>query len=173
ATRYGTREDLFAQFERHCDEVSHTGGEVPFELFRAARDGWRLVHLGLLAEDEMQRALEACVWRVWEAEPNDDDMKIYWEEALPATRRSRWDLTGTEWRARASATVPPDRAFLRSSEAAALAADHAVDPPDAPGVTSEDGGSTRTTDGNRPVDRDHAPSPDDEARRYARKLATK
>ena len=173
ATRYGTREDLFAQFERHCDEVSHTGGEFRFELFRAARDGWRLVHLGLLAEDEMQRALEACVWRVWEAEPNDDDMKIYWEEALPAARRSPWELTGTELRARASATVPPDRAFLRSSEAAALAADHAVDHPDAPGVTSEDDSSTRTTDGNRPVDRDHAPSPDDEARRYARKLATK
>jgi len=173
ATRYGTREDLFAQFERHCDEVSHTGGEFRFELFRAARDGWRLVHLGLLAEDEMQRALEACVWRVWEAEPDDNDMKIYWEEALPAARRSPWELTGTELRARASATVPPDRAFLRSSEAAALAADHAVDHPDAPGVTSEDDSSTRTTDGNRPVDRDHAPSPDDEARRYARKLATK
>ena len=146
ATRYGTREDLFAQFERHCDEVSHTGGEFRFELFRAARDGWRLVHLGLLAEDEMQRALEACVWRVWEAEPNDDDMKIYWEEALPAARRSPWELTGTELRSRAVATVPPDRAFLRSSEAAALAADHAVDHPDAPGVTSEDGSSTRTTD---------------------------
>ena len=173
ATRYGTAGDLLAQFERHCDEVQHTGGDFRHELFRAARDGWRLVHLGLLAEDEMQRALEACVWRVWEAEPNDDDMKIYWEEALPAARRSPWELTGTELRARASATVPPDRAFLRSSEAAALAADHAVDHPDAPGVTSEDGSSTRTTDGNRPVDRDHAPSPDDEARRYARKLATK
>ena len=152
ATRYGTREDLFAQFERHCDEVSHTGGEFRFELFRAARDGWRLVHMGLLAEDEMQRALEACVWRVWEAEPNDDDMKIYWDEALPAARRSPWELTGTELRARATtATVEPGRAFLRSSEAAALAADHAVDHPDAPGVTSGDAPDDLSMDGNRPV----------------------
>jgi len=160
ATRYGSAGDLLGQFERHCDEVQHTGGEFRFELFRAARDGWRLVHLGLLPEDDMLRTLEACVWRIWQAEPDDRDHTIVFSEALPAAQRSPWELTGTELRARAGVTtVEPGRAFLRSSEAAALAAaDHEVDHPTGRGVTSENEADDLTVDGNRPVERDHAPS---------------
>jgi hypothetical protein len=163
-TRYGTAQDLLGQFERHCDEVTEPGGAFRHALFRAARDGWRLVHLGLLTEDAMQRALEACVWRVWQAEPNDDDLKIFWEEALPAAQRSPWELTGAELRSRATVPDTAGRTFLRPSEAAALAAAERA-------VTSEDDGSTRTTDGNLPVApaRDVKRRADRERKRKARK----
>lgn len=133
APRYGSAEDLCAQFQRHCDDVEHEGGAFRHELFLAARDGWRLVHLGLLDEDRMQRALEACVWRVWQAEPDDNDLKIFWEEALPAAQRSPWELSGPH---RGAPVHLAGRTFLRSSEAA---------------LTSENEPADRTTHGNSSV----------------------
>jgi hypothetical protein len=157
APRYGSAEDLCAQFERHCDEVAHEGAAFRHELFLAARDGWRCVALGLLDEPTMLRTLEACVHRVWRAEPDDRDHVIVFSEALPAAQASPWELSGVH---RGPPVDLAGRTFLRSSEAA---------------VTSEDEPADRTTHGNRSV----APVTegeqveDEAAARYARKLAAK
>ena len=133
APRYGSAQDLCAQFERHCDEVAHEGGAFRHELFLAARDGWRCVALGLLDEPTMLRTLEACVHRVWRAEPDDRDHVIVFSEALPAAQASPWELSGVH----RGPPVDPGRAFLRPSEAA---------------VTSGDEPADRTTHGNLSVD---------------------
>lgn len=94
-TRYGSAIALAAQFERHCGEVVHTGAEFRHELFRAARDGWRLVALDLLDEAIMLDRLAQCVGRVWHAEPDDRDVKIVYEEALDGpsgARESPWEV---------------------------------------------------------------------------------
>jgi hypothetical protein len=153
APRYGSAADLRGQFERHCDEVEHEGGAFRHELFLAARDGWRLVALGLLDEPTMLRTLDACVWRVWQAEPDDRDHVIVFGEALPAAQASPWELSGPH-----RGAVPVDlaeRAFLRSSEAAAL--------------TSEDEPADRTTHGNLSVEPSGIPRTDRRAEERARK----
>lgn len=136
APRYGSAQDLRAQFERHCDEVEHEGGAFRHELFLAARDGWRCVALGLLDEPTMIRTLDACVHRVWRAEPDERDLVIIYGEAQPAAQRSPWELSGPVRRSH----DPPDlagRTFLRPSEAA---------------LTSEDEDGDRTAHGNPSVD---------------------
>lgn len=166
APRYGTAQDLLGQFGRHCDEVTEPGGAFRHTLFRAARDGWRCVALGLLDEDAMLRELEACVWRVWQAEPDDDDHKIVFEEAVPAALASPWELSGTELRARAGPVeIEPGRTFLRSSEAANLADRSST----APGVTSDDDPDDLSMVGNSTV----APATDREDELYAKDLVRK
>jgi hypothetical protein len=166
APRYGSAQDLCAQFERHCDEIEHEGGAFRHELFLAARDGWRCVALGLLDEPTMLRTLDACVHRVWRAEPDDRDHVIVFAEALPAAQASPWELSGAH---RGAPADLAGRTFLRSSEAAA------VDLPTAPGLTSDDEPADRTTHGNLSVEpaRDSAQDEDEAAARYARKLAAK
>lgn len=149
APRYGSAADLLGQFERHCDEVEHEGGAFRHELFLAARDGWRCVALGLLDEPSMLRTLDACVWRVWQAEPDERDHVIVYEEAQPAAAGSPWELTG-QTRV-LGAHIEPERTFLRSAEAAAVAASEGA-------VTSEDGTADPPTDGNPSV----APARDSE-----------
>jgi hypothetical protein len=157
APRYGSAQDLCAQFERHCDEIEHEGAAFRHELFLAARDGWRLVNLGLLDEPTMLRTLDACVHRVWRAEPDDRDHVIVFSEALPAAQSSPWELSGPH---RGAPVDLAGRTFLRSSEAA---------------VTSEDEPADRTTHGNRSVEpvTEGEQAEDEAAARYARKLAAK
>ena len=135
--RYGTAADLRAQFARHCSEVVDRGGPFRHELFLAALDGWRLVALELLDEREMLTEVAHCVHRVWRAAPDDRDQVIVFDEARPAARRSPWQLTSVELRARALASrdrmeIDTGHAFARPSEA----------------LTSDDGKINRTTDGN-------------------------
>lgn len=163
APRYGSAHDLLGQFARHCGEVTEPGGAFRHTLFRAARDGWRCVALGLLDEDAMLRELEACVWRVWQAEPDDDDHKIVFEEAVPAALASPWELSGAELRARAGTVqIEPGRTFLRSSEAASLVDRSST----APGVTSDDDPDDLSMVGNPTV----APATDREDELYAKDL---
>ena len=145
APRYGSADDLLGQFARHCDEVEHEGGAFRHELFLAARDGWRCVALGLLDEPSMLRALDACVWRVWAAEPDDRDHVIVFAEAQPAAAGSPWELTGST--RVLGPHVDPSRTFLRTGEAAAAAA-----------LTCEDEGADPPMDGNATVEGDHAES---------------
>jgi hypothetical protein len=154
APRYGSAEDLCAQFQRHCDEVEHEGGAFRHELFLAARDGWRCVALGLLDEPTMLRTLDACVHRVWGAEPDDRDHVIVFAEAQPAAASSPWELSGPH---RGAPVDLAGRTFLRSSEAA---------------LTSEDATGDRTAHGNSsvaPVTEGERPqeSDQDRARRRA------
>ena len=140
--RYGSADELAAQFQRHCAEVAHEGGAFRHELFLAARDGWRLVNLGLCAEDAMLAELDGCVHRVWAAEPDHRDEKIVMVEALHAARRSPWELTLPERVTRAAEHHPviqPGRSFLTTSEAATR------------GLTSGDETVDRTTHGNPAV----------------------
>ena len=152
APRYGSGDDLLGQFARHCDEVCHEGGAFRHELFLAARDGWRCVALGLLDEPSMLRALDACVWRVWAAEPDDRDHVIVFAEAQPAAAGSPWELTGSTrvlGPHPGGSGIDPSRTFLRTGEAAAAAA--ADGSSSAPAVTSEDDPAGCTTDGNSSV----------------------
>ena len=130
---------------------THEGGAFRHELFLAARDGWRCVALGLLDEPSMLRALDACVWRVWAAEPDDRDHVIVFAEAQPAAASSPWELTGSTrvlGPHPGGSGIDPSRTFLRTGEAAAAAADGSSS---APAVTSEDDPAGRTTDGNSSV----------------------
>lgn len=167
APRYGSADDLLGQFTRHCDEVEHEGGAFRHELFLAARDGWRCVALGLLDEPSMLRALDACVWRVWAAEPDDRDHVIVFAEAQPAAAGSPWELTGST--RVLGAHVEPDRTFLRTSEAAAVVTDGSSS---APALTSAEGTPDPPMDGKPTVEGDHGESrvresDEDRARRKA------
>ena len=151
APRYGSSDDLLGQFARHCDEVCHEGGAFRHELFLAARDGWRCVALGLLDEPSMLRALDACVWRVWAAEPDDRDHVIVFAEAQPAAAGSPWELTGPV-QARCLVThrsFPDVPAHRRGGCCCLCGGGRWII--DAPAVTSEDDPAGRTTDGNSSV----------------------
>ena len=141
--RYGSPVALRAQYARHCREVRTQGGEYRWELFLAARDGWRLVNLGLLAEQTMRADMARVIARVWSGtegyDPDDPrDWKIIDSEARvtgPASAaRSPWEL----------ASVGGGREFrsqLPASPREPVTSDDTAEPtPD-----------VRTTDGNRPV----------------------
>lgn len=165
APRYGSAADLREQFARHCAEVTEPGNAFRWGLFLAARDGWRLVHLGLLDEDAMSRELEAVVWRVWHAAPDDRDVKIVMQEALTGphgAQASPWELSGAEVRERARQAGPqPGRRFLRPGDAMIEPMAVRAPVPDAvtPPVTSENGLANRTSDGNRAVAEVNGASP--------------
>lgn len=88
--RYGTEEDLRAQFEHRCEQVTTPG--FRYSMFSAARDGWRLVNLGLLSEHEMLAQLRDVVIRVWGNPPNGLDRRIVWDEAKAAAEQSPWEI---------------------------------------------------------------------------------
>lgn len=167
APRYGSAADLAAQFARHCAEVTEPGNAFRWGLFLAARDGWRLVALGLLDEDTMQRDLAAVVWRVWAAEPDERDVKIVMWEALDGPHgaiASPWQLSGPEQieHARAAGSRPVGR-FTRPGDAVS---DPAVIEPgiesisDGGAVTSDNGAPDHTTYGNLAVAPRDIPSVD-------------
>lgn len=175
APRYGSAQDLAAQFARHCAEVTEPGAAFRWSLFLAARDGWRLVNLGLLDEDTMARELEACVWRVWAAEPDARDEKIVLDEALTGPHgalASPWELSeaGKIEQARQRGAVPARR-FLRPGDAVLepVALDPTVIQPGpsggpvngtaAPPLTSDDANGNRTTHGSLAVTGIDAASP--------------
>ena len=115
--RYGSLPDLWAQYRRHCAEVRHTGAEFRHELFRAARDGWRLVNKGAHDQDAMLDELAECVARVWHAEPDDRDAKIVYEEALhgpSGALASPWEII--EPLSRRPAEIEPGHLFTRPGE---------------------------------------------------------
>jgi AAA domain/Bifunctional DNA primase/polymerase, N-terminal len=152
APRYGTASALREQYRRHCAEVTEPGNAFRWGLFLAARDGWRLVELGLLDEDELQRDMAGIVWRVWHAEPDERDIKIVMWEALDGPHgalASPWELTEAEVRerARAAGSRPAGR-FARPGDV--------IDsPPEDPGLTvaptSENGDGSHTTYGSYSV----------------------
>lgn len=152
APRYGSASALREQYRRHCAEVTEPGNAFRWGLFLAARDGWRLVELGLLDEDELQRDMAAIVWRVWQAPPDERDIKIVMWEALDGPHgalASPWELTEAEVRerARAAGSRPAGR-FARPGDV--------IDsPPEDPGLTvaptSENGDGSHTTYGSYSV----------------------
>lgn len=94
AVRYGTEADLIGQYQRRVAAIQSKGNAFRTdELFPAARDGWRLVDLGLLSVDQMGADLRAAVARVWNAEPDERDRHIVNTEAREAARRSPWALS--------------------------------------------------------------------------------
>lgn len=147
-TRYGTVARLRSDYARHCAEVTEPGNAFRWGLFLAARDGWRLVALGLLDEDTMQRELAGIVWRVWHAEPDERDVKIVMWEALDGPHgaiASPWELSAPEQieRARAAGSRPAGR-FARPGDAVS---DPAVIEP---GIESISGGEAVTSDNGAP-----------------------
>lgn len=152
ATRYGSEADLREQFARHCaavDEFCH-GAAFRWRLFDAARDGWRLVALGLLDEPAMLAELDACVWRAWSAEPDERDEKIVMQEAYQAAQRSPWELSEASKRDRARAADPVDAGgFTRPGDRVIVP--RTDDLGSAPGVTSGNVSFDRTTVGKRSV----------------------
>lgn len=152
APRYGSASALREQYRRHCAEVTEPGNAFRWGLFLAARDGWRLVELGLLDEDELQRDMAGIVWRVWQAPPDERDVKIVMWEALDGPHgalASPWELTEAEVRerARAAGSRPAGR-FARPGDV--------IDsPPEDPGLTiaptSENGDGSHTTYGSYSV----------------------
>jgi len=156
APRYGTASALREQYRRHCAEVTEPGNAFRWGLFLAARDGWRLVELGLLDEDELQRDMAGIVWRVWHAEPDERDIKIVMWEALDGPHgalASPWELTEAEVRERArQAGTRPAGRFARPGDVI----DSPV-PTDGPtdaltvGPTSENGDGSHTTHGSYSV----------------------
>ena len=156
APRYGSEADLRAQFARHCAEVTEPGNAFRWGLFLAARDGWRLVSLGLLDEDTMQRRLAAVVWRVWQAEPDERDIKIVMGEALDGPHgaiASPWQLTEAEVRerARAAGSRPVGR-FGRPGDAVPAVIEPGIESISAgEPVTSDNGAPDHTTYGNLTV----------------------
>src|SRR3954468_14406560 len=158
-TCFGTEQDLVDRFTRHCAEVDTPGAAFRHSLFRAARDGWRLVNLDppLLTVDELYRELEVCVRRVWDAEPDDRDDKIVNVEAFQAAQRSPWGVRPDVVTERVP--VDPDRfgGFIRpGDEPLPRSSSGAVTSDDATEGTTE----SRTTDGNRTVDAGGIPSVD-------------
>ena len=88
--RYGTREELVAQFERHLAAVCTPGFRYSF--FLAARDGWRLVNCGELDELPMLGRLRDAVQRVWGTVPDTWDRRIVYDEAKAAAEQSPWEV---------------------------------------------------------------------------------
>jgi AAA domain/Bifunctional DNA primase/polymerase, N-terminal len=144
APRYGSPAKLRDQYRRHCREVRTQGGEYRWELFLAARDGWRLVNLDLLTEDALRADMARVIARVWSGtegyDPDDPrDWKIIDSEARvtgPASAaRSPWELAsvggGREFRSQLPDGVIP----LPTRQDAA-----------------EPMAESRTTDGNRSVE---------------------
>ena len=144
--RYGSRAELWAQYRRHCDEVRHEGAEFRHELFRAARDGWRLVGLALLDEESMLDELAQCVARVWHSEPDDRDAKIVYEEALDGPSgalASPWELA--EPIARRPAEIEPGRLFTRPGDVVPAGQSGSAPPVDGQRAVAE------VTEGERPA----------------------
>jgi len=97
--RYGTADVLRAQYDRHLAAVSAlavaagqrpNGGEFRHALYLAALDGWRLVDCDLLDKITMLRQVKQAVRDVWNADPNDDDRTIVYDEARTKANDSPW-----------------------------------------------------------------------------------
>lgn len=90
--REGTTTELLAQFTRRCAAIVSRGNAFRVEqLFPAARDGWRLVNLGILGEAVMRERLDERIWAVWGAPPNEQDEKII-ADALTAAKADPWTV---------------------------------------------------------------------------------
>lgn len=97
--RFGTRDDLLAQFERHVTALKAlaptngtqpNGGQFRHALYLAALDGWRLVDCELLDQVTMLLRVKAAVREVWQADPDDDDRAIVYDEARTKANDSPW-----------------------------------------------------------------------------------
>lgn len=88
--RFGTEQELREQFEHRCELVRTPG--FRYSLFNAARDGWRLVHAGVLSEHEMLAQLRDVVIRVWGNPPDSRDRRIVYDEARAAAEQSPWEV---------------------------------------------------------------------------------
>jgi hypothetical protein len=98
--RFGTPDALRAQYERHVQAVyglavevdtgEINGGAFRHALYLAALDGWRLVDCELLDKVSMLRQIKAAVREVWQADPDDDDRAIVYDEARTKANDSPW-----------------------------------------------------------------------------------
>lgn len=97
--RYGSPEELRAQYRRHVAEVAGlatppgvrpNGEAFRHALFTAARDGWRLVDCELSDEQTVLDDLAEAIEAVWGAPPDDDDQHIVLEQARKKATESPW-----------------------------------------------------------------------------------
>lgn len=154
--RYGSPADLRAQYARHCAEVRLTAGGDPYRkaLYRAARDGWRLVNLDLLDEDALRADMRRCIEHVWRGRP-----KEYQRDGAPAAADDPRDwkivekegrLTGRDSAARSPWLIAGTSPRARDLHERSRQPDTLAEP-----VTSENGtpdaAATHTTQGNRTV----------------------
>jgi hypothetical protein len=92
--RRGTEVELRAQYRKRVDAIEHKGNAFrTTELFTAARDGWRLIDLGLLTPGEMGEDLKGAVRRVWDADPDERDKEIVNVEARKAALEDPWEIS--------------------------------------------------------------------------------
>jgi hypothetical protein len=105
APRYGTAAEFLGQFAQRCALVDAPGDVFRHRLFDAARDGYRCVALGLLDEPAMLTELATAVWRVWQAEPDDDD-HAHVEAGRLAAELGPWQFTTAEAARRTLAGLP-------------------------------------------------------------------
>jgi hypothetical protein len=103
--RYGTAEELVAQFERHLAAVTTPG--FRYSLFNAARDGWRLVGCGELEEHPMLARLRDATIRVWGNPPDLWDRRIVYDEAKAAAEQSPWEVVADLPAVGTSTAEPP------------------------------------------------------------------
>jgi hypothetical protein len=104
--RYGTREELVLQFERHVIEaracrveradgsVLRAGAEWRHAFFLAALDGWRLIACGA-NRGEVDRRLRDAIRHVWDADADAGDEAIVADAKRKAVE-SPWELYQAE-----------------------------------------------------------------------------
>jgi hypothetical protein len=151
--RYGSPVALRAQYARHCREVRSQGAEYRWELFLAARDGWRLVNLGLLDVETMHADMRRCIARCWPA----DDPKVHRQDGRPApTDDPRdWKIIDAEARVTgkdSAARSPWELASVAGGREFRSRLPDRVTPSPTSDDTAEPMAESRTTDGNRPVE---------------------
>jgi hypothetical protein len=94
STRFGTETEFRQQYERRLQAIQHRGNDFrTMELFPAARDGWRMVSLGLISQAEMKKDIGEAIERVFDAPPDNRDKHIVNGEARKAADASPWALT--------------------------------------------------------------------------------
>jgi hypothetical protein len=156
AERYGTADKLVAQYRRHCREVIGQGDPYRKALFRAARDGWRLVNLGLLDEDEMHADMRAIILRCWPP----DDPKVHRDRGghpAPFDDPRDWRTIDAEARVTSKHSALRSPWVLLEGPPTRPGREFRSRLPDSPREpvtrddTAEPESDARTTDGKRPV----------------------
>jgi hypothetical protein len=114
--RYGTREELVLQFERHVIEaracrveradgsVLRAGAEWRHCFYLAALDGWRLIACGA-NRGEVDRRLRDAIRHVWDADADAGDEAIVADAKRKAVE-SPWELYEAE--RSGGVAAPPD-----------------------------------------------------------------
>lgn len=93
--RHARAEVLVDQYRRRVAELREVRARRAFriDLFVAARDGWRLVALDLLTEDQLRADLTGAIRQVWHAAPDRNDERWIADGQAKAAA-SPWHLLG-------------------------------------------------------------------------------